>query len=109
MGQGTIPLVTKTDVLLVEGNQTSSLVDRAAADGRMRWRQTPAEPPVDGQQVVQDGPLALLQGNPSRTRNPAPLLAYQLTSGRPAWRVDLPAFVSQSPVLTPGGILVQPG
>ena len=109
VGQGTIPLVTKTDVLLVEGNQTSSLVDRAAADGRMRWRQTPAEPPVDGQQVVQDGPLALLQGNPSRTRNPAPLLAYQLTSGRPAWRVDLPAFVSQSPVLTPGGILVQPG
>ncbi len=105
---GTVPLVTETDVLVAEGQPTVRLVDRAAADGRVRWQDTLAEPPLGEQQVLQAGPLAVLQGDPSRSEAPAPLLAYQLTSGRLAWRVDLPTFVQSPPVLGPGQMLVQP-
>ena len=107
VAQGTVPLVTQTDVLVVEGQQTVRLVDRAAADGRMRWQDTLAEPPLGQQQVLQAGPLAVLQGDAGRPEAPAPLLAYQLTRGRLAWRVDLPTFVQSPPVLGPGQMLVQ--
>jgi outer membrane protein assembly factor BamB len=107
--EATIPLVTSTDVVLAEGQPPSTrLVDRNAADGRVRWQDTLAAPPAGTQQVLQAGPLAVLQTDPSRPGSPAPLLAYQLTSGRPAWRVDMPTFVAASPVLAPGHVLVQP-
>ena len=107
MAQGTDPLVTQTDVLVAEGQPTVRLVDRGAADGRVRWQDTLAEPPLGQQQVLQAGPLAVLQGGAGRPEAPAPLLAYQLTSGRLAWRVDLPTFVQSPPVLGPGQMLVQ--
>ncbi len=107
VAQGTVPLVTQTDVLVVEGQQTVRLVDRAAADGRVRWQDTLAEPPLGQQQVLQAGPLAVLQGDAGRPEAPAPLLAYQLTRGRLAWRVDLPTFVQSPPVLGSGQMLVQ--
>ena len=107
VAQGTVPLVTQTDVLVAEGQPTVRLVDRAAADGRVRWQDTLAEPPLGQQQVLQAGPLAVLQGDADRPEAPAPLLAYQLTSGRLAWRVDLPTFVQSPPVLGPGQMLVQ--
>jgi outer membrane protein assembly factor BamB len=69
---------------------------------------TLTEPPVGPQQVLAAGPLAVLQGDPATPGHPAPLLAYQLASGRPAWRVDMPTFVMTQPVLTPGHVLVQP-
>jgi outer membrane protein assembly factor BamB len=108
VAQGIIPLVTRTDVLTVEGQSTIRLVDRAATDGRVRWQDTLTEPPVGQQQVLAAGPLAVLQGDPATPGHPAPLLAYQLASGRPAWRVDMPTFVVTQPVLTPGHVLVQP-
>jgi outer membrane protein assembly factor BamB len=76
--------------------------------GRLRWQDTLTEPPAGQQQILQAGRLAVLQGDPATPGHPAALLAYQLTSGRPAWRVDLPTFVVTQPVLTPGRILVQP-
>jgi outer membrane protein assembly factor BamB len=106
--QGIIPLVTRTDVLTVEGQSTIRLVDRAATDGQVRWQDTLTAPPVGQQQVLAAGPLAVLQGAPATPGHPAPLLAFQLASGRPAWRVDMPTFVVTQPVLTPGHILVQP-
>jgi outer membrane protein assembly factor BamB len=107
--EGTTPLVTGTDVLAVEGQPPSTrLVDRNAADGRVRWQDTLAASPGGQQQVLQAGPLAVLQTNPSFPGSPAPLLAYQLSSGRSAWQVDMPTFVSASPVLAPGHLLVQP-
>ena len=82
---------------------------RNAADGRAIWQDTLTKPPLDGQLVAQVGPLAVLQGEPRHVGTSAPLLAYQLASGRLAWRVDMPTFVQSPPVLVPGGILVQPG
>jgi len=100
-------LVTGTDVLAVEGQPSTRLVDRNAADGRVRWQDTLAESPAGQQQVLQAGPLAVLQTDPSFPGAPAPLLAYQLTSGRSAWQVDMPTFVAASPVLAPGHMLAQ--
>ncbi len=105
----TFPLVTKTAVFVVEGLQTVRLVARNAADGRMIWQDTLTKPPLDGQLVTQAGPLAVLQGEPRHVGTSAPLLAYQMASGRLTWRVDMPTFVQSPPVLVPGGILVQPG
>ncbi|HEV3295459.1 MAG TPA: PQQ-binding-like beta-propeller repeat protein, partial [Streptosporangiaceae bacterium] len=106
----TIPLVTKTAVFAVEGLlQTVRLVARNAADGRVIWQDTLTKPPLDGQLVAQAGPLAVLQGEPRHVGTSAPLLAYQMASGRLAWQVDMPTFVQSPPVLMPGGILVQPG
>ena len=76
--------------------------------GRPRWQATLAASPAGQQQVLQAGPLAVLQTDPSFPGSPAPLLAYQLSSGRAAWQVDMPTFVVTSPVLAPGHVLVQP-
>jgi outer membrane protein assembly factor BamB len=116
---GTIPLITKTAVISTESTQSAnsdggivehvSLVDRAAANGRAQWQDALPQQPDAPQQVIQAGPLALQQGNPAgRAQAPALLSAYQLTSGRLAWRADLPAFVALAPVPVPDGILVQP-
>jgi outer membrane protein assembly factor BamB len=108
VAQGITPLVTRTDILAVEGLSTIRLVDRAAADGRVRWQDTLTAPSAGSQQVLAAGPLAVLQGDPATPGHPAPLLAYLLTSGCPAWRVDMPTFAVTQPVLTPGHVLVQP-
>ena len=105
--EGNIPLVTRTDVLALEGLQSVRLVDRNAADGRLIWQDTLTNPPVGGQPVTQAGPLALLPGGPRVPGTPAPLLAYGRASGRLAWRIDMPTFVSSPPVLAAGRILVQ--
>ena len=107
VAQGIDPLVTSTDVVAAEGQPAVRLVDRAAADGRVRWQEALPAPPSSPQQVIQAGPLAVLPGTPTWPASVAPLLAYQLSSGRPAWRVDMPAFVQAQPVLTPGRMLVQ--
>jgi outer membrane protein assembly factor BamB len=106
---GNIPLVTRTNVLVLEGLQTVRLVDRNATDGRVIWQDTLTNPPVGGQPVTPAGPLALLQGGPRAPGTPAPLLAYDKASGKLAWHTDMPTFVQSPPVLAPGGILVQSG
>jgi outer membrane protein assembly factor BamB len=108
VAQGTLPLVTGTAVLAAEGQQPVRLVARNAADGRVIWQDTLPQAPVGQQQVIQAGPLAVLQGMPSHPGSAAPLRAYQLSGGRLAWQASLPAFVQWSPVLVPGGLLVQP-
>jgi outer membrane protein assembly factor BamB len=102
----TTPLVTKTAVFVVEGLQTVRLVARNAADGRVIWQHTLTDPPIGGQPVVQAGPQAILQGEPRRPGMSAPLLAYQMASGRLAWRAEMPAFVQAPPLLGSSGILV---
>jgi outer membrane protein assembly factor BamB len=81
VAQGIIPLVTRTDVLTVEGQSTIRLVDRAATDSRVRWQDTLTAPPAGQQQVLAAGPLAVLHrgprhtGAPATPGHPAPLLA----------------------------------
>jgi outer membrane protein assembly factor BamB len=104
----TIPLITKSAVISAEGIQGTALVARAAADGRVLWRDGLAQSPDTNQQVAQAGLLAVLQTNSARPDEPAPLAAYRLTSGALAWRIDMPTFVPVSPVPVTGGFLVQP-
>ena len=54
--EGNIPLVTRTDVLALEGLQTVALVDRNAADGRVIWQDTLTNPPVGSQPVTRKAP-----------------------------------------------------
>lgn len=108
VAQNTIPLITTSAVISAEGIEGTSLVARDATDGRVLWRHALAQPPYPDQQVTQAGPLAVLQGNPSRPGQPAQLAAYRLTSGALAWRINLPTFVPVSPVPVPAGFLVQP-
>jgi len=104
--QDTLPLVTGTSVVLAEGLDHVTVVDRDAADGRVRWRD-PLTGQLAGQTILQAGPLALLQGAPARPGQPAPLYAYRRGGGGQAWRAALPAFVEPVPELVPDGILVQ--
>jgi outer membrane protein assembly factor BamB len=107
VAQGTLPLVTGTVVVLAEGLNKVTIVDRDAADGRVRWRNSLPEPPAGSQQILQAGPLALLQGAPATSGRPAPLYAYRLAGGGQAWHAALPAFVEPVPEMVQGGILVQ--
>jgi outer membrane protein assembly factor BamB len=108
MAQGTLPLITPSAVIAVEGQQPARLVARDTVDGRVIWQDTLAQPPVGNQSVTQAGALAMVQGEPSRPGEPAPLLGYDLAGGRLAWRVSLPTFVAMPPVPVTGGFLVQP-
>jgi outer membrane protein assembly factor BamB len=108
VAQNTIPLITASAVVSAEGIGGTVLVARAAADGRVLWQHALAQPPVSSQQVIQAGPLAVLQGNPASPGPSSRLAAYRLTSGALAWQVSMPTFVPVWPVPVPGGFLVQP-
>jgi hypothetical protein len=88
------------------------IVDRDAADGRIRWQDTRQQPVSDAgqglEQLEQAGQVAVVQSN-AAAGQPVTLSAYSLDDGSPAWQVILPENVEVSPVLVPGqGVLVQP-
>lgn len=109
------PLPTAAGVIDIEGtaaNGPVAIVDRDAADGRIRWRDTLPEPASDAgesmEQVVQAGQLVLVQSN-AAAGQPVTLSAYRLDDGGLAWQILLPENVEVSPVPVPGqGVLVQP-
>jgi len=112
---GAGPLLTTAGLTDVEGtaaNGPLAIVDRDAADGRIRWRDTLPQPASDAgqgtEQLVQAGQLALVQGSANAGQQ-ATLSAYQLADGRLAWQVTEPENVEVPPVPVPGlGFLVQP-
>jgi outer membrane protein assembly factor BamB len=112
---GAGPLLTAAGVIDVEGtaaNGPLAIVDRDAADGRIRWQDTLPQSASDAgqgtEQLVQAGQLALVQGN-AAVGQLATLSAFRLDGGSPAWQAILPESVSTSPDPVPGqGILVQP-
>lgn len=112
IAQGTVPLITATDVYALEGGDATDypvprIADRAAATGAPRWARALAAPAFGPQPVLGIGGQAVVatsSGTPGRT---APLLAFHADSGQPAWRVDLPTLVAAPPVAVPGGLLVQ--
>jgi outer membrane protein assembly factor BamB len=109
VAMGTLPLVTPSAVIAVEGQQPARLVARDAADGRVIWQDTLAQPPIGNQQVTRAGAgNALVPEQPGRPGEPAPLYAYDLTSGKPAWQASLPTLVTLPPLPVPGGFLLQP-
>jgi outer membrane protein assembly factor BamB len=105
--QGTLPLVTGTSVVGVEGQARVVMVARDAATGRVRWRDSLPGPSDGYLPVLAAGTLAILPGEPAAPGATAPLRAYQTATGRLAWQAAMPAFVQAPPVLVPGGILVQ--
>jgi len=112
---GTGPLLTADGVIDVEGTAATgplALVDRDAADGRIRWQdrlpQSVSAAGQDIERLVQAGQLMLVQGN-SAGHQPATLSAYRLQNGSLAWQTILPENMAVSPVSVPGqGVLVQP-
>lgn len=109
------PLVTPAGVTSIEGavaNGPVAIVDRDAADGRIRWRDTLQQRASDAgesmEQLVQAGQLVRVQSN-AAVGQPATLSAYRLHDGSLAWRIILPENVEVPPVPVPGqGVLVQP-
>jgi outer membrane protein assembly factor BamB len=107
---GTLPLVTATRVVAAEGGPVGdpvTLVSRDAAAGRQLWARPLATRPGGPQPVLRLAGLVVLQTN-AGSRQAAPLLAYDLATGRPAWRADLPTSVQMPPVPVVGGLLIQP-
>jgi hypothetical protein len=51
---------------------------------------------------------AIVQTTAARAHRPAPLLSYDLATGRPAWRADLATSVTTPPVPAAGRLLIQP-
>ena len=111
IAQGTVPLVTATDVYSLEGGAVDypvlRIADRAAANGALRWVRAFGAEAFGPQPVLGMGIQAVVQTNPSRPGRTAPLLAFHAASGQPAWRVDLPTLVQTAPVVVPGGLLIQ--
>jgi outer membrane protein assembly factor BamB len=112
---GAGPLVTAVGVVDIEGGAVTgpvAIVDRVAADGRIRWQDTRLQSANNGgqgaEQLLPAGQLALVQSNATGSQ-PVTLSAYWLDDGSPAWQTILPEDVEESPVLVPGqGVLVQP-
>jgi outer membrane protein assembly factor BamB len=111
---GAGPLLTAAGVIDLEGTAAkgpAAIVDRDAADGRIRWQDKLQQQFSDaGQgmvQLVQAGQLTLVQSNAGPGQ--VTLSAYRLDDGSLAWQTSLPENVADSPDPVPGqGVLVQP-
>jgi outer membrane protein assembly factor BamB len=107
----TVPLVTAARVVAVEGGVVGylavRLVSRDAATGRRQWARPLGTSAIGPQPVVQLAGHAVVQTD-AGARQAAPLLAYDLATGRPAWRAGMPTFVQTPPVPVSGGLLIQP-
>ncbi|HXL91872.1 MAG TPA: PQQ-binding-like beta-propeller repeat protein [Streptosporangiaceae bacterium] len=134
VGFGTVPLFTADGVIDVEGGIAGfgavRVVDRDVANGRIRWQDALADPPVGNGQVVQAGQAVVVQGIPVHGDQDSVLFAYRLGSsgagagvssggagggsaggGGLAWRISLPAIAAVTPVAVLAGrpgLLVQP-
>jgi outer membrane protein assembly factor BamB len=108
VADGTLPLVTRHDVVAavggVAGFPALRLVSRNATSGVVRWVRTLPGSPIGA--VAQAGADVIVQTN-SRPGSPSPLLSYRLATGAPAWRVRMPAFVQTSALPAGRGLLVQ--
>jgi hypothetical protein len=84
---GTVPLVTATRVVAVEGGVAGypavRLVSRDSATGRQLWAHTLATIPAGPQPVLRLAGQAIVQTAPPRAHRTAPLLSYDLATGRP--------------------------
>jgi outer membrane protein assembly factor BamB len=110
IAQGTVPLVTATDVYTLEGGAVdyplARIADRGAANGALRWARALGSEPVGPQPVLRIGMQAIVQTG-GNTGGTAPLLSFHADSGRPAWQVNLPTLVQTAPLEVPGGLLLQ--
>jgi outer membrane protein assembly factor BamB len=110
---GAGPQLAAAGEIDIEGTAAAgpvSIVDRGAADGRIRWQDTLQQPASNAgqgvEQLVQVGQLALVQSNAAVGLT---MSAYWLDDGRQAWQISLPQNAEVSPVPVPGhGVLVQP-
>jgi uncharacterized membrane protein len=76
---------------IVGESKLAQAVDKAALK---------AEKHVAGQAIVQTAA--------AQAHRAAPLLSYDLATGRPAWRASMPTFVQAPPVPAAGRLLIQP-
>jgi outer membrane protein assembly factor BamB len=108
----TVPLVTATSVVAVEGGVVGypavRLVSRAAATGKPLWARPFASRTAGPQPVLRLASLAIVQTTPAQADQAAPLRSYQLATGRPAWQASMPTFALAPPVPAAGGLLIQP-
>ena len=109
VGPGQLPVVTRADVIVIEGTSQLRLTDRDAADGRVRWQHPLGLVEAMGPVLAEPG-LTVTLTNPGRPGQPSYLAAYRVAGGGPAWRVVMPAYVPGPPAVLPGGagLLVQP-
>ena len=108
----TVPLVTATQVVGVEGGVAGypavRLVSRDAATGKQLWARTLATMPAGPQPVLLLAGQAIVQTAAAQAHRAAPLLSYDLATGRPAWRARMPTFVQAPPVPAADKLLIQP-
>jgi outer membrane protein assembly factor BamB len=99
-------IVTPTDVVSSEGSgKTTRIVDRDAADGRVRWPAPTAESmAATGSLVVAEDAPGGIGGSSS-----ARLRAYRLSTGQLAWQATLPGSVPADLTSVPGGVLAEVG
>lgn len=108
----TVPLVTATSVVALEGGVAGypavRLVSRSAATGKRLWARSLATPAAGPQPVLSLAGQAIVQATPAQANQAAPLRSYHLATGRPAWQASLPRFALAPPVPAAGGLLIQP-
>lgn len=108
---GTVPLVTATSVVAVEGGVVGypavRLVSRGAATGKALWARTLART-TGPQPVLSLAGQAIVQATPAQPHRAAPLRSYHLATGRLAWQASMPTFAQGPPIPAAGGLLIQP-
>jgi outer membrane protein assembly factor BamB len=109
---GTVPLVTATSVVAVEGGVAGypavRLVSRSAATGKRLWARSLASTAAGPQPVRSLAGQAIVQATPAKADQAAPLRSYHLATGRLAWQASMPTFALAPPVPAAGGLLIQP-
>lgn len=91
-----------------DGYPTVRLVSRGAATGKPLWARPLAIRTAGPQPVLRLAGQAIVQTAPAQPHRAAPLLSYNLATGRPAWRARMPTSVEAPPVPAAGGLLIQP-
>jgi outer membrane protein assembly factor BamB len=109
VGQPLVALVTARDVIMPEGQPGSSqrIVDRSAATGAMRWAAPVSGIVPTAVPLLTVGSWVITAADPSAAGN-GTLSAVAASSGRPGWRVSMPAAMFVPPAAAGGDVLAQP-
>ncbi len=106
----TVGIVAGPDLLLVEGGGIdfpgTRVVDRALADGHIRWQRSVSGSAVLGRPLTVVADEVVVQLLPATSTKPSQLTALAVADGTRRWSADVPMFAGSAPLVEADGALV---
>lgn len=110
VAQDSTGVVSGPGLLLLEGGvpdlPQTRVVDRALADGHIRWQRSISGLGVLPRPIAVVADEAVVQVLPSKGDQPSPLTAFAVADGSQRWSADVPLLVDRSPLVDTSGALV---